>query len=255
MICSTIKRHWAAEQGLKPEDVFVVGFMPCTAKKMEAARPELANKGVPDCDVSVTTREFAEMLKVANIEFSNAAEETVRQTDAGKFDAPFNNYSGSAYIFGKTAGVTESVVRYICSLHNVQCDMSLARVETLFAHKDQIQTVKVIEIDIAGEVWRAAVAHGGVAVSEVVKRVLVGSLKCDVVEVMMCPLGCQKGGGQPRQMKKPLVVKRADALDAHDRASAYGSCEDNAAMHAYMDKHMPTEHDVHEAFHTHFCKK
>lgn len=59
IICSTIKKHWINDAGIKLEDAFVVGFMPCTAKKNEAAREFLTTDGFPDCDVSVTTKELA----------------------------------------------------------------------------------------------------------------------------------------------------------------------------------------------------
>ncbi|KAH0575659.1 FeFe-hydrogenase 1 [Spironucleus salmonicida] len=255
IICSTIKKHWVKEIGLNAEDICVVGFMPCTAKKDEALRQELMTNGVADCDISVTTREMADIFKNRKFIFSIEHEQELKDTKEGQFDAPFNNYSGSAYIFGKTAGVTEAVLRFICSLKNVPCDMAQAKVETLFTHKDNVQTVKVFEMNIRGEIYRAAVAHGGVAVDELVKLVESGSLKCDICEIMMCPLGCQNGGGQPRQMKKPLLTKRADALDEHDKASVYSDCESNKALHDYMDKYMPTEHNVHEVFHTYFTAK
>lgn len=54
----------------KQEDVIVVGFMPCTAKKAEAAREVLRTDGIPDCNISVTTRETAELFKSKGITFS-----------------------------------------------------------------------------------------------------------------------------------------------------------------------------------------
>lgn len=45
-----------------------------------------------------------------------------------------------------------------------------------------------MEFTAGGETFRAAVAHGGAAIAEVIKREK--ELNVDVVEVMMCPLGC-----------------------------------------------------------------
>lgn len=77
-------------------------------------------------------------------------------------------------------------------------------------------------------------------------------LKCDVVEIMLCPLGCQNGGGQPKQMKKDLIPKRAEALDKHDKACEFANCQQNTDMLEYVKQHMPTEEKIHEVFHTHY---
>ena len=113
MICSTIKKHWCKDVNIDPHDLFVVGCMPCTAKKSEAARKELMTEDMHDCDISITTMEVASMFKKAGITFSPEKEAELHAKPEGRCDEPFSEVSGSAYIFGKTAGVTESVVRYI----------------------------------------------------------------------------------------------------------------------------------------------
>ena len=150
MICSLLKKEWIHDVNLKIDDIFIVGFMPCTAKKMEAARPQLTTEGHPDCDISVTTKEIAEYFKSQNIQFSVEKEEQLKQTKEGKFDAPFGEFSGSAYIFGKTAGVTESVARYVYAIHGVTYDPSELRVSTVWEHVDKIQNIKIIEFTVKG---------------------------------------------------------------------------------------------------------
>lgn len=66
----------------------------------------------PDCDVSITSREVVELFKEKGITFSEEKEKELANL---KFDEPFNTFSGSAYIYGKSAGVTEAVIRYICA--------------------------------------------------------------------------------------------------------------------------------------------
>ena len=56
-------------------------------------------------------------------------------------------------------------------------------------------------------------------------------------------------------MKKALIPERAKGLDAHDAESAYADSEANVALRNYVDLHMPTQHDVHEAFHTYFTNR
>lgn len=250
MLCSLIKKEWIKDVNMKLDDIFIVGFMPCTAKKYEAARHQLETEGKPDVDVSVTTKEIATVFKEHNIAFSVEKEEELKKTKEGKFDAPFGEFSGSAYIFGKTAGVTESVARYVHAVFGVEYKAANLKVTVPWEHTDKIQNIKVIEFTVKDQTFRAAVAHGGVAVAKCIE--MEKELKCDVVEIMMCPMGCQNGGGQPRQMKKDLIPKRAEALDKHDHECKYADCQSNESMHKYIKEHLPTEEKIHDVFHTHY---
>jgi len=42
MLSTLMKTYYAEKKGLKPEEIYVVGIMPCVAKKFEASRPEHA---------------------------------------------------------------------------------------------------------------------------------------------------------------------------------------------------------------------
>ena len=44
-----------AYQDLKPEDIYLISVMPCTAKKFEAARPEMSRHG-RSCDITAIRR-------------------------------------------------------------------------------------------------------------------------------------------------------------------------------------------------------
>ena len=57
MLGALVKSYYAEKPGVDPKDLFVVSVMPCTAKKYEIQRPELASlDGVPDVDAVLTTR-------------------------------------------------------------------------------------------------------------------------------------------------------------------------------------------------------
>ena len=77
--------------------------MPCTAKKVECNRKQLAVEGVPDTDYVLTTQELGRMIKEAGIDFKNLAPETE--------DNPFGGYTGAATIFGASGGVAEAAAR------------------------------------------------------------------------------------------------------------------------------------------------
>ncbi len=69
MMGTVIKTYFAEKNNIDPKNIYVVSVMPCTAKKFEAQRPEFVKDGYPDVDVVLTTREFAGMVKQANIDF------------------------------------------------------------------------------------------------------------------------------------------------------------------------------------------
>ena len=70
MFGALVKTYYAEKMGIDPKDLFVVSIMPCTAKKFECTRDNEAAAGVPDIDVSLTTRELANMIKRAGIRFT-----------------------------------------------------------------------------------------------------------------------------------------------------------------------------------------
>jgi len=83
MFGAVMKTYYAKKEGIDPAKIFVVSVMPCTAKKFEADRAELAAAGYPDVDAVLTTRELAKMIKEAGIDFVN-----LEDTD---FDNPLGN--------------------------------------------------------------------------------------------------------------------------------------------------------------------
>ena len=106
MFGALAKGYYAAKIGKRPEDIFSVSIMPCTAKKYEAQRPEMSVDGKnPDVDVVLTTRELAKMLRQAGINFDALEEE--------EYDAPFGLSTGAAVIFGATGGVMEAALRTV----------------------------------------------------------------------------------------------------------------------------------------------
>ena len=80
MFGALAKTYYAQKENISPEKMFVVSVMPCTAKKYEAARPEMNSSGYRDVDVVLTTRELGRMLKEAGINLAIL--------EPGKFDEP-----------------------------------------------------------------------------------------------------------------------------------------------------------------------
>ena len=81
-----------------------IAIMPCTAKKMEAARPQFAHDGQRDVDLVLTTQEVINMIKESGIQLP--------QIELESPDLPFGLGSGAGVIYGTTGGVAEAVVRH-----------------------------------------------------------------------------------------------------------------------------------------------
>lgn len=54
-----IKTWFAEREGIDPNNIVSVSVMPCVAKKFEINRDDEDATGVPDVDISITTRELA----------------------------------------------------------------------------------------------------------------------------------------------------------------------------------------------------
>ena len=92
------KTYWAEKMGLDPAKVCSVSVMPCTAKKYESRRDEtMKSSGYSDVDISITTREFARLIRQAGIDFHSLED--------SEADNPLGGYTGAGTIFGATGGV------------------------------------------------------------------------------------------------------------------------------------------------------
>lgn len=192
---------------VNPEEIFTVGIMPCTAKKIEASRPEFKSayhynqkstsansaKSYPDVDCVLTTRELAVLLKQKGIDL---AKEDVM--DGGSILA---EYSGAGTIFGNTGGVMEAALR---TVHAVLTGKELKPIE--FKPVRGFKGVKSASVTIwdkehGGDVKvNVAVVHGLKGnIKPVLDDVLAGRSPYHFIEVMNCPGGCINGGGQPIQ--------------------------------------------------------
>ena len=105
MFGAMAKSYYAEKMGLRPEDIFVVSVMPCTAKKFEITREGEcgAGAGIPDVDVALTTRELGQMIQRAGLLFAELPEE--------EFDPALGIATGAGHIFGASGGVMEAALR------------------------------------------------------------------------------------------------------------------------------------------------
>lgn len=188
---------------VNPEDMFVVGVMPCTAKKFESSRTEFDSASqywkkqgktasYPDVDTTLTTRDLARLFKKLNINLKSVPE----FTDS---DNPLAQYTGAGTIFGNTGGVMEAALRtayFIITGTELQT-LEFTPVRGLKGIKEASVTMKDVKTgkDITVKV---AVVHGlKENAVPLIEQVIAGKSPYHFIEVMNCPGGCVNGGGQP----------------------------------------------------------
>ncbi len=247
MTGAMIKSYYAQKKGLKPQDIAVVSVMPCTAKKFEADREELAAvEGLPDVDAVITTRELARMIKSNGIDFVNLPDES--------FDELLGESTGAATIFGATGGVMEAALR---TAYETITGKELEKLD--FDDVRGIAGVKETTVGIGDLDLHVAVAHGTANAKQLLDSIRSGEKTYHFIEIMGCPGGCVTGGGQPivsaqTKLSVDPKVERAKALYNADKRSLLRKSHDNPEVKkAYADfLGEPNSHKAHELLHTHY---
>lgn len=249
MLGAIIKSYYAEKNGIDPDKIVVVSVMPCTAKKFESQRPELAVDGRADVDFVVTTRELARMIKSIGIDFNAIAD--------GKFDDPLGQSTGAGLIFGTTGGVMEAALRTVADIINGVSSDSIDYMEV----RGLEDGIKVAEVKIADLNIRAAVAHGLGNARKLMERVKAGE-HFDFIEIMACPGGCINGGGQPLQVSDvrnwvDFKEKRAKALYKGDREKFIRKSHNNPEIKKLYKEYlgMAGGMKAHKLLHTHYVNR
>lgn len=249
MLGAIIKSYYAEKNGIDPDKIVVVSVMPCTAKKFESQRPELAVDGRADVDYVITTRELARMIKSIGIDFNAIGD--------GNFDDPLGQSTGAGLIFGTTGGVMEAALRTVADIINGVSSDSIDYMEV----RGLEEGIKVAEVKIADLNIRAAVAHGLGNARKLMERVKAGE-RFDFIEIMACPGGCINGGGQPLQVSDvrnwvDFKEKRAKALYKGDMEKFIRKSHNNPAIKKLYKEYlgMAGGMKAHKLLHTHYVNR
>jgi len=245
-----IKSYFAKKIGVDVKNIVVVSIMPCVGKKFEGEREELSNEGMQDVDYVLTTRELAQMIKEAGIDFVNLKDE--------KFDDPFGESTGASVIFGATGGVTEAALRTVFELI---AGKELEKIE--YSAARGLEGIKEVSIELPdGRNITAAVAHGLGNARKLLDMVISGEKHYDFIEAMACPGGCVNGGGQPivnAEIKEKINIReeRAKALYDEDKDLPIRKSHKNPYITKIYEEFLgtPNGHLSHKLLHTEYMKR
>jgi len=244
MLGAVVKSFYAKKMGIDPNDIHVTSIMPCTVKKFESERPELAEETLQDVDAVLTTRELVRLFNLTGIDFDDL--------DFEDFDSALGESTGAAAIFGTSGGVMEAALRYayfiLTGNHLDNLDFEAVR---------GLDGIKEATIDINGLKLNVAVVNGIGNVDPVLDEIREGKSKYHFVEVMACPGGCINGGGQPIHQKQDKVIKRMKALYEIDKKMVKRRSYENDQVRTLYKEYFiePGSHKAHHILHTKYFDK
>lgn len=249
MFGAIAKTYYAQKMGIDPKDIVCVSIMPCTAKKFEIQRDDQCAAGVPDVDISITTRELARLIRRVGIDFKSLPDEG--------FDNPLGESTGAGVIFGATGGVMEAALRTAVETLTGE---PLASVE--FKEVRGTDGIKEATYNVAGMDVKVAVASGLSNARRIMDQVRAGKADYHFIEIMCCPGGCVNGGGQPQvhaevRNYKDVRAIRARALYENDAAKTIRKSHENPSIKRLYEEYLgkPGSEKAHHILHTSFVAR
>lgn len=249
MFGAVTKTYYAEKMGIDPKDIVCISVMPCTAKKFEIGREDQDAAGVPDVDISITTRELARLIRKVGIDFRSLPEEG--------FDDPLGESTGAGVIFGATGGVMEAALRTAVETLTGE---ELENVE--FKEVRGTQGIKEATYHVAGMDVNVAVASGLSNAKVIMDKIRAGESNYHFVEIMCCPGGCVNGGGQPQvhadvRNFEDVRAIRAKVLYDNDAAKPIRKSHENASVKRLYDEYLgePGSEKAHHILHTTYVER
>ena len=223
MFAAVLRDKYQAKDAADGRRTYHMAIMPCTAKKMEAARVEFTRDGQPDVDLVITTRELVDMIREAGIQLTELEPEAP--------DLPFGLGSGAAVIYGVTGGVAEAVVRY-CLPDKSNNALQAIRVTDLRGDG----AIREVNLTVEGQELHLAIVNGLSHAKELIADVEAGKRFYHLVEVMTCQGGCVGGAGQPYGLTAAKKRRGAGLYEA-DATAMFKGAEKNPIVTRLLDEY------------------
>jgi iron-only hydrogenase group A len=244
MMGAIIKSYFAQRESIDPAQIVSVSIMPCTAKKFESNRPEMAPGHVPDVDYVLTTRELGKLLHMFGIDLLSMVPQAA--------DTPFGERSTAGKIFGASGGVMEAAVRtahYLLTGHD-PAKLEVQPVRGLKGAKEA--RTKIGELEVG-----AAVVSGLGNARKLLEEIRAGRKDLHFIEVMTCPGGCINGGGQPIGADINAARARMQALYKIDQSEKIRLSHRNPYITRLYEEFLgkPLGEKSHHLLHTHYSSR
>ncbi|MBS5647600.1 MAG: [FeFe] hydrogenase, group A [Lachnospiraceae bacterium] len=222
MMSGVVKEYYRDPAHAAGKKTIMVSFMPCTAKKMEANRPNSFTKGEKDTDYVITTTELIKMIRMTGIDFASLESESS--------DIPFGLGSGGGVIFGVTGGVTEAVIRRLAPDHSKATIEEIAECGV----RDE-GFIREFSIPYEGLEVKICVASGLANARKVMEQVQSKEKEYHLIEIMACRRGCIMGGGQPRLAGDRTKAARTAGIYNADKVSVIKKSDENPMVAALYE--------------------
>jgi NADP-reducing hydrogenase subunit HndD len=241
MLGAIIKSYYAEREAVDPSQIVSVAIMPCTAKKFECSRPEMARNQIPDVDYVLTTRELGQLLRMYGVDLLAMNPQAA--------DTPFNERSTAGKIFGASGGVMEAAVRTAHYMLTGQ-EMAKPEIQSLRGMKG----AKELRARIGGMEIGAAVVSGLGNARRLLDQIRAGRKDLHFIEVMTCPGGCINGGGQPIGADANAARARMQALYKIDQNEELRVSHKNPYVTRLYSEFLgkPLGDKSHSLLHTHY---
>jgi iron-only hydrogenase group A len=244
-ITGTLIKTWIAEtEKINPANIYSVSIMPCTARKFEGQRVEMTQKGIPDIDTVLTTRELARLIRLHGIDIDRLEPEPP--------DDKMGGISSSGKLFGVSGGALESLLRtiYYKSTGKELDDAKLPKLRMFKPTREAHLQVGKNELNV--------VAVSGISHAiRVLEDVRAKKKHYDIIEIMACPGGCVSGGGQPIRPDENAVRNRIKALYECDSRERIKAAHKNSQVIALYEEFLtePMSKKSMELLHTIFTPR
>jgi iron-only hydrogenase group A len=244
MMGAVIKTWFAEREDIKPENIYSVSIMPCTAKKFEAQRTTMTRKGLTDVDAVLTTRELVDLIKMYGI--------NIQQLDPETADSPMGLRSSAGKLFGASGGVMEAALRtaYFKLTGKEMVQFRVNEIRGLNGKKETKIQIGDLEIGVA-------VVSGLANAKLLLDEIRNGRNDLHFIEVMACPGGCIAGGGQRIGAGLEAIRARMKSLYEIDDKESIKVSHRNPEIIELYEKFLekPLGHKSHELLHTEYKER
>ena len=239
MLGAIVKTYFADQENIRPEDIYSVSIMPCTAKKFEAQRTSMTRKGLTDVDAVLTTRELVDLVRMYGIQ--------IGQLEPESADSPMGSHSSAGKLFGASGGVMEAALRtaYFKLTGKEMSELRVSDIRGLTGRKETRMQIGDLELGIA-------VVSGIANARDLLEEIRNGRKDLHFIEVMACPGGCIAGGGQRIGAGLEAIKARMKSLYDIDEKESIKVSHRNPEIAGIYSNFLgePLGHTSHELLHT-----